>query len=283
MKAIDRVRVSVDSNNDTVPAVITRSAQAAEQHTVPHYAVIATGWCGGNGTTRGLATGMVRAAVRSGRHDFAVVTYDDPVVGSSAYGQSYKSERFAALAERFAGARPVTAIGHSRGWLSVAETGKRLVSDEAIDAAIGLTPIGLQSSRTRKQTVRALGYELAMGTPSMRRLQGIRALGCLARAATPHMVTRPKAAFREIVDMLEADVTEQTIALSSLTPTSLIRSTDDRLASGYTDPEALCEAGYRGTFAEIGGTHFGVVADPHRAAAIYRNVIETEFLAHAER
>jgi hypothetical protein len=271
---------SIPINNEKVRTIVAGSPLAAERGRPTRHLLIANGWCGGNNSMKDLACGLVCAAMTAGDHDFKVVTYDEPATGRCAYDQSYRTERFDAVARIFGRERPVETLGYSRGWWTVTSAARTLVKDGVLSAAVGLTPIGLSPPRRRTTLVaHALGEAVSslVESPSP---DGGNALVDFARHILPHCIANPRGTVREVGAIIGADAWGETIALSHEIPTGIVRAEDDYLISRHIDEMALDEAGFRGPITTIAGSHMGV-SQGARPAMIFRTILETRAFAHA--
>lgn len=109
--------------------------------------VMANGSFTGRAVLAPLVEGMVQLAERSGQK-LEITTYDDPLTGSRAYGQSYRTERYLHVLEHVRRHRqldtdhPVSLAGQSRGWLTVMGAVMDRYKTEQLGTVTGLAPVG---------------------------------------------------------------------------------------------------------------------------------------------
>jgi pimeloyl-ACP methyl ester carboxylesterase len=222
---------------------------------------------------RGLATSLAREALERG-HGFDAVTYDDPRVGSSAYGQSYRAERAATLVRRMttdSTSQPVTLVGHSRGNWSGVTIAPDLLKEGRIDGllsigGIGYTPQEDERELTPAKILRLVGRELA--SPESRRLArlGAPVLSRLVSEGAVHTLTKFDAALGEVREILSVDNCKETVRLSQDIPVGVIALTRDNFCPGQAtrqNLEAAHDQGhiFAGTITEMPTSHAGPLVD----------------------
>lgn len=109
--------------------------------------IMANGSFTGRAVLAPLVEGMVRLAANA-NHPLEVTTYDDPLTGSNAYGQSYRIERYLHVLDHIRSHRgldtdhPVSLAGQSRGWLTVMGAVMDRHKQERLGTVTGLAPVG---------------------------------------------------------------------------------------------------------------------------------------------
>ena len=94
-----------------------------------------------------LVEGVVALAEQSGRK-LEVTTYDDPLTGSRAYGQAYRTERYAHVINHLLRHRrldtdhPISFAGQSRGWLTIMGMVPDLQGKQELGRLTGMAPVG---------------------------------------------------------------------------------------------------------------------------------------------
>ncbi len=247
--------------------VTTHSPAGLNDELPPYRAILAPGWIGGRATFAPLADDLVRAS----RGQMDVVTYDLPLVGRSAYAQDYRTERFAHVAGHFSGWNRLVGVGHSCGWLSVAEAGPGLAAHDDLQAAAGLTPMGLYPMKhySHGRMLAAVGREAALSLSAVSDRRSIATGGrIVARTALHWLAGRGRAA-EEVTHAFRSDLLAKTVDLSRRLPTVLIASERDRVGLPVSILPALESTGYVGSRAILPGTHIAGLTDARRVPAIY--------------
>lgn len=91
--------------------------------------------------------GLIDVAEKNGRA-LEITTYDDPFTGSSAYGQSYRTERYLRVIRHVRDTRqpdpesPLFLAGQSRGWLTVVQAAEEVVGQQKLGGITGIAPVG---------------------------------------------------------------------------------------------------------------------------------------------
>jgi pimeloyl-ACP methyl ester carboxylesterase len=238
---------------------------AQNQPSIKPHIIIANGWIANARTSGRIARGLVDAA----QGNIRVTVYDDPLVGTSAYGQSYKTERLVRTAQAID--TPLTLLGHSRGWLSAVDASADLVECGHVRALAGLTPMGHNEMRQLRigQTATRVGKEIIASVSTISDAGSIAIIGAVGYRGLVHVSDRLRQAMRELEEVLCRDVTPLTVDLSSKVPTTIITGARDFMVPTDQLQAHLSSNGYRGMFAVTPTTHVGAVSDMRAMAATY--------------
>ena len=233
-------------------------------------AVLVPGWVGGIATCAGLAQGLAEAAGGNLR----VVAYDEPLVGTGAYAQDYRVERLQQVVQAQR-APHVLAIGHSRGWLTVADAAVGLHEDGKLHSAAGLTPMGghvLPAWRT----VLGVAGEILTGpfatSPRHNGLRSIGTVGAVVGRGLTHLAAHPIAAGRQLGETFGADMLIQTAAISRRLPTLMVSGGRDFVVPPRLLRARLQEAGYEGQHYRLPVSHVGALVDYSQAGNLYKGL-----------
>lgn len=233
----------------------------------PHV-VIANGWVSGTPLYRQLARRMVAAA----HGNLAVTTYEDPLVGSSAYGPSYKAERLTQSVRAVGSQQPVTVMGHSRGWLTTVLAGEQLIKEQYVDGLAGYTPMGLGEMHDFDlfRTIRNIGSEILRSPGACAELGSIATVGRLTGRALLHVGTNPAQSYNDIRTIVCADASEQTATLSAAVPTVMISGEYDTVITPDCLQRRLDAVGYQGSHVSVPVSHVGAVVDFDAVPQVYQ-------------
>jgi pimeloyl-ACP methyl ester carboxylesterase len=219
--------------------------------------VMAPGWVGGRQTCADLAQGI--AATSGGRLE--VVTYDEPLVGAGAYSRLYRAERFTHVVRQLASQRPLMALGHSRGWLTVLDSAEAWQDGPQVQALVGLTPLGGNLLPGREAAL-GVGAEIVSSpfnsAPLVR--DRIKITGQLAGRGLVHGLANPRAACKQIRETLRSNELAKTVELSRKLPTLLVSGTRDGVVPPILLRQRLRELGYEGRHLHLPVTHVGALA-----------------------
>jgi pimeloyl-ACP methyl ester carboxylesterase len=265
MQISQEYRMVTDGSSDYV--VTTHRSEGAEPLAATPNLVIANGWIAGTPLYRRMAARLIDAAAGN----LTVTTYNEPIVGSSAYGTAYKAERLDRTVRAMDWDQPVTLLGHSRGWLTAATAGEQLVKEGFVRSMIGLTPMG-HGEMLDFDLKRAL---LGLGVETLRLPKTFSTMGSLVTASRVvgrgflHLAGNPVVAYREINDIMCADASEETAALSHITPMQMISGEYDTAVPPDCLQRRLEAAGYQGSLAVVPTTHLGAMIDYKRTPEVY--------------
>lgn len=229
--------------------------------------VIANGWVSGTPLYRRLASHLIQAA----KGNLAVTMYEEPLVGSSAYGAAYKAERLARSVRTVAWERPVTVMGHSRGWLTAAEVGDQLVKEQFVSGLAGLTPMGHGEMKDfdLKRAAVSLGTEVLRSPQTLSCIGSAATTGRLVTRGITHLGAGPVQGYGEIRDIMCADTCDTTAALSGMVPTTMITGEHDTVVPPDCLQRRLESAGYQGSHVTVNTTHVGALIDYAHAPEVY--------------
>lgn len=149
-----------------------------------------------------------------------LTTYDEPVVGATAYAESYRQERLAKVAAQVGQEGPLHLVGHSWSWI-VAVRWVSALSEadrkERIAGMAGYTPAGEPAqpgyALSPEDFMRNLVVEATHIIRSWRNTASVTTTTTLLANFVRHVQGHPRAARDLIATILSTDVTAEATAL----------------------------------------------------------------------
>jgi hypothetical protein len=281
----------------------TQAAEAIEKGRAQdiRQLIIANGAFTGRAALRPLVEGLIGIAGASGKK-LEVTTYDDPRTGSRAYGQSYRTERFAHVVDHVRERHsldtdhPVNLAGQSRGWLTLVQAAAATYKDQRIDSLTGMAPVG-HTPRNLQVNTHDVMYVVGLTAGELtdkRAGQGKHARATkrgLAANAIAHtigngfspftvnpmeMVRRSSLPlFQEVHEILTTDITPEVVELSkNVGSVTILACQHDRYAPGERIAQRFAnEPGFAGQVVMLDTPHNGLLMDSRLVPEVYGHVM----------
>lgn len=218
-----------------------------------------------NGFSSGMVLSaiMARRLVLASRGGLRVTTYQEPLVGSSAYALDYQAERLANCVKFVAQESQLDILAHSRGIKTTALAGDQLVEESYLRSMVGLTPVGLvRGGLEPTEIARRLTHEVIRGVKEFSEASRARATMSVIGQIGLHGLAHPFKFAQEVNSLVGEDISDKVSILSKKLPMTMIVGSMDKVAPLQEVIDSLAASGYAGDIREIEAGHLSAFTDP---------------------
>ncbi|HKR81974.1 MAG TPA: hypothetical protein VJR27_03155 [Candidatus Saccharimonadales bacterium] len=203
-----------------------------------HVVVLANGWC----ENSDVLSMMVREYLRTGWEKQAPTT----VVSYTAdrYTQADQDETLAKVIRSLPSDQTVELDPHSRGGVTSVHVATALAGEGRIGAMKIIESCGYSEQDLTLDAMVGTVLSELHSLENWYRPRSLAAACALGRNIVQHTIRHPRAAHREIAELIDIDVTEQTVALAQTMPVVVVNGMSDHICPGQPSQLSLLRAGF---------------------------------------